>query len=198
MEWYTGEIRLFAFGYTPQGGWHACDGSLLQINSYQALYSLIGTTYGGDGKTTFALPDLRGRAVIGQGISPISGVTRDVGTAGGAETVALSVNNLPAHIHTITNPTTITFTADLQVFSGNANTLDVTQAKAVASATSGGTAILSTSPANATIKGALTNVTGVFPAQTDVAGSSTPLSIMQPYMTLNYCIALTGIYPPQA
>jgi microcystin-dependent protein len=94
---YYGEIRMFAGNFAPQN-WHFCDGAILNINDYQTLYSLIGTTYGGDGKTTFALPDLQGRLPIGMGQG--TGLTnRPLGVKGGAETVMLTLDNLPAHSH---------------------------------------------------------------------------------------------------
>lgn len=95
---YLGEIKLFAGNYAPPG-WHLCDGSLLPISSYQALYSLFGVTYGGDGVTTFGIPDLRGRVPVGQGQGP--GLSNYAfGTKGGSETVTLTPDQLPAHTHT--------------------------------------------------------------------------------------------------
>ena len=91
---YIGEIRMFGFGHTPIG-WQACDGSLLPISQYDALFALIGTTYGGDGQSTFALPDLRGRIPIHQGNGFILAET------GGAEEITLTVNQIPAHSHAL-------------------------------------------------------------------------------------------------
>jgi microcystin-dependent protein len=99
VDAYTGEIRLFAGGYAPEG-WLACNGALLSIQTYAPLYSLIGTIYGGDGQTTFALPDLRGRVPIGQGQGP--GLTpRTIGGQSGSETVTLTLAQLPSHNHTV-------------------------------------------------------------------------------------------------
>ena len=89
---YIGEIRMFA-GNFPPAGWAFCEGQLLPISEYDALFALIGTTYGGDGQSTFALPDFRGRAPIHQGNGYV------IGQTGGVETVTLSINNLPAHNH---------------------------------------------------------------------------------------------------
>lgn len=95
---YVGEIKLFAGNFAPRG-WHLCDGSLLQINTYQALFSLIGAVYGGDGVTTFALPDLRGRVPVGQGQG--MGLSNySLGAKGGSETVTLTQAHLPVHSHT--------------------------------------------------------------------------------------------------
>lgn len=89
---YVGEIRMFSGDYAPQG-WHFCDGTLLSINQYEVLYTLIGTTYGGDGVTTFKLPDLRGRVPIH------TSSNYQLGQSGGSETVTLVQSNLPAHTH---------------------------------------------------------------------------------------------------
>lgn len=100
MENYVGEIRMFAGNYAPDG-WHLCDGSKLPVSQYQSLFALLGTTYGGDGQTTFGIPDLRGRLPIGQGQG--SGLTnRVIGQIDGSETVAITnVSQIPAHTHTV-------------------------------------------------------------------------------------------------
>lgn len=96
---YIGEIRMFAGNYAPEG-WTICDGKTLQINSYQALFSLIGTTYGGDGSSVFAVPDFRGRLPVGQGQG--TGLTsRTVGQKGGVESVVLTKDTMSAHTHAI-------------------------------------------------------------------------------------------------
>lgn len=101
MENYVGEIRMFAGNYAPQG-WALCDGSVLAISQYEALFALIGTTYGGDGRTNFALPDLRGRIPIGLNTATSASPQIPLGATGGSETVALTTPNLPAHSHTMT------------------------------------------------------------------------------------------------
>ncbi|MBB6734244.1 phage tail protein [Cohnella zeiphila] len=110
---YLGEIRMFSGNYAPQG-WAFCNGQILSVNENQALFSILGGTYGGDGKTTFALPDLRGRVPIHNGTSPQSGTKFAIGQKGGTETVTLTEAQLPAHTHTVnaqsapgtnTNPT---------------------------------------------------------------------------------------------
>ncbi len=98
---YLGEISWFAGNFAPRG-WSFCDGQLLQINQYPSLFSVLGTTYGGDGRTTFALPDMRGRSPIHVGTGTGPGLsTRRLGDRGGAETTTISVVNLPSHTHTI-------------------------------------------------------------------------------------------------
>ena len=99
MDPYIGEIRLFAGNYAPEN-WAICDGAQVAVNDYQALYALIGTTYGGNGTTSFALPDLRGRVPIGQGQAP-NVTARTLGQIGGTEKVSLNVGQLPPHNHQI-------------------------------------------------------------------------------------------------
>jgi microcystin-dependent protein len=96
---YVGEIRIFGGGYAPEG-WHLCDGASLQINAYPALFALIGTTYGGDGKGTFKLPDLMGRLPIGQGAGN-NLTARVIGASGGSETVRLTLAETPEHGHPV-------------------------------------------------------------------------------------------------
>lgn len=98
MDPYLGEVRMFAGRYAPQY-WHLCDGTLLSVNEYQALFSLLGTTWGGDGVTNFALPDLRGRLPVGQG-QGTNLTNRVMAQKGGASQVTLAEANLPAHTHT--------------------------------------------------------------------------------------------------
>ncbi|KEO84734.1 phage tail protein [Tumebacillus flagellatus] len=100
MDAYVGEIRVFAGTYAPVG-WALCDGSLLDISGNEMLYSLIGTTYGGNGQTNFALPDLRGRVPIHAGTNPQTGTSYTSGERAGVETVTLLSNQLPVHTHTV-------------------------------------------------------------------------------------------------
>ncbi|MBC3411720.1 tail fiber protein [Pseudomonas sp. SWRI107] len=105
---YVGEIRLFAGNYAPQG-WRFCDGSLLQVNQSPALFALISSLYGGDGRTTFALPDLRGRIPVGQGQG--AGLSnRPLASFGGTETVPVTSNNMPAHSHGFTTTSAVATT----------------------------------------------------------------------------------------
>ena len=170
---FVAEIRIFPFNFPPKG-WAFCNGQLLPISQNTALFSLLGTYYGGDGKSTFALPDLQGSAPIHQGQGP--GLSDYfVGQSGGSETVTLLTTELPAHAH---------------------------QASA---ATGSGP----TNPANATWgQGAGRNPPPVYMngssnvamagATVATAGSSFPHNNMQPYLTLNFCIAMQGIFPPRS
>lgn len=169
IEPFIGQIILVAFNYEPQG-WAFCDGRTLQIAQYNALYSLLGTTYGGNGTTTFALPDLRGRVAVGIGQRPGSSIY-PIGTQGGTENNTLTVAQLPAHNHTVN-----------------------------AVATDGNNAIPTGAlPANTkTLDPEYSNGTGNTTMRTTMigfTGSGQSVQNMQPYISLNYIIALEGIYP---
>lgn len=169
MDPFIGEIRIFAGPYAPEG-WAFCDGSLLAAGANPALCSLLGKTYGGDGETTFALPDLRGRTPVhmgqGNGLSP-----RTRGESGGAETVTLQVEQLPAHNHT----------ALADAVSGNQT--GPYQATWAPSAL----AQFSSNPANATMNSASIGPTGANYAHAN----------MPAYLAINFIIALKGLYPTQ-
>jgi microcystin-dependent protein len=180
VDAYTGEIRLFAGNYVPEN-WLACNGALLAIQSYEPLYSLIGTTYGGDGRTNFAVPDLRGRVPIGQGQG--AGLTaRVVGGQGGAEVVTLDMTQLPTHHHDVNVSIT---PANLPTPAPTAN---------LAAATAPAAFYLTKLPspekpanlADATI-GKVGGVSG--------AGVTNPHQNMMPTFALTYIICGNGIYP---
>jgi microcystin-dependent protein len=167
---YIGEIRLFAGNFAP-AGWTFCQGQLLPISENDALFTLIGTTYGGDGQATFALPDLRGRVPIHQGQG--SGVSsRILGEAGGVEQVTLTVNQIPAHSHPLVGSTQVASTATPQ----------------------------GSVPAQDNIVGVdfyiEDNATAnMAPAAIGSVGGSQPHTNFQPYICINYIISLFGIYP---
>jgi microcystin-dependent protein len=173
-EPYVGEIRMFGFGRIPNG-WLACDGSLQSIAEYEVLYTLLGTTYGGDGQNTFALPDLRGRTPLHQGTGP--GLSpRVIGERSGSEQVTLLTQNLPQHNHT--------FLADAAA--ATASTPDNTQTLG---------ALLSDTQF-------LTNTTGaaMYPLQPGAigaAGGNQPHDNCMPTLTISICIAYSGVYPSQ-
>jgi microcystin-dependent protein len=176
---YIAEIRLFA-GNFPPAGWAFCDGSLLPISEYDTLFNLIGTTYGGDGQTTFALPDLRGRVPIGIGQG--TGLSnRILGEKVGQETVTLTTANMPSHSHT----------GRIVVNNGNASTSIPTASSSIA--TSGifsGRAFLPNLSYNSNAPDILIQT-----VTTSSVGNSTPVSISRPRLGLNYIISLFGVYP---
>lgn len=176
QEQYLGEIKLFAGNFPPKG-WTFCNGQLLPINQNQALFSLLGTTYGGNGQTTFALPDLRGRVPVGDGLSIVLGEKQ------GAETTILTEANLPAHNHN--EPVKV---------SSSVATLNVpTASSSIAAPT---ITVNSTTRAILGYNTATPN-TPLLGTATTAAGTAlpTPINTMQPYIAMTYIIALQGIFP---
>jgi len=167
---YVGEIRMFAGNFAP-AGWMFCEGQLLPISEEETLFNLIGTTYGGDGQSTFALPDLRGRLPIhfGQG-SNLS--NRVLAETGGAEEIALTVQQIPAHSHAVFASTDV---ATSTTASGNV-TATTNQLKIYTEA----------------------GVSKAFaPTTISSAGGSQPHTNFQPYLCVNFIISLFGIFPSQ-
>lgn len=165
---YVGEIRIFAGNFAPYG-WAMCDGATIAISDNDTLFSLIGTTYGGDGQNTFQLPDLRGRVPVHRGTT--SGRTFVLGEAGGAEAVALTAQQLPQHTHPIAAASSATTTTA----SGNVI---------------GGWADAPYAGAGA---GPATQLGPMLAA----AGGGLAHSNLQPYLAVNYIISLYGIFPSQ-
>jgi microcystin-dependent protein len=187
---YMASIGIFAGTFAPRN-WAFCQGQVLSISQYQALFALIGTTYGGNGVQTFALPDLRGRAPIGVGAGP--GLPNySLGQAGGSPTTTLTVANMPAHTHALTGSIVVKTAdqkADTHVGKGNPlakNALDVQDNNRTIE-------IYSSAPTyndGNTLGGVTNGNLAVAPS-----GNNQPLSIVQPYLALNYCICLEGIFP---
>ena len=167
-EPFVGEIRMFAGNFSPRG-WAYCDGQLLAVSQNDALFSLLGTIYGGDGRTTFGLPDMRGRIPIHAGTGP--GLSnRSLGAKGGAESVVLTESQLPSHSHAMqasTDPANSGYPAGLVV----ANTDPLP--------------IYNTEPADMPVTG----------AETGAAGGSQNHTNIMPFLCINFIIALFGIYP---
>jgi microcystin-dependent protein len=169
-EPFLGEIRMFGFNFAP-AGWAQANGQLLPIAQNTALFSLLGTQFGGDGVTTFALPDMRGRVALHQGQG--SGLTaHTVGQTGGAETVTLTSAQMPNHTHQL-----------------EASSVPAT----------------SRHPAGAVLANARAEIYAPAPDETAMngaaighAGSSQPVGVAPPFLTLNFCIALQGIFPSQS
>lgn len=182
-----GEIMLVPYNFAPRG-WAFCDGQILAISQNTALFSLLGTTYGGNGQTTFALPDLRGRVPMHAGQGPgLSSYT--LGEVAGNENTTLLVSQMPAHTHVMTLGN-LAATARVRNTAGNSASPVGNVAAAEAA---GVTATYSNLSPDASMAAGAIALSGV-PAA-GVAGSSQPFSIVQPYLTLHYCIALEGIFP---
>ena len=170
MEVYVGQLLLVGFNFAPEG-WAFCNGSLLPINQYDVLYSLLGTTYGGEGQTTFGLPDLRGRTPIGVGALP-GGGNYVLGQSGGTENVLITANTYPSHSHSVA----------VSGAAGNLNT------PTNATPAAGQTIYVS----NPTLTAPF-NSSACLPSP----GGAQPHTNLQPYLTLNWIIALNGVYPSQ-
>jgi len=174
-EPFLGEIRMVGFNFAPLG-WALCNGQQLAINQYTALFSLLGTTYGGNGTTTFNLPDLQGRVAIhqgnGAGLSPYV-----IGQQAGTENVTLALNQMPSHNHTVA------------VNDQPANANNPTGAILAAGNTGGRPPTLTNEYTNAAATGTLAA------AAVSLAGGNLPHANIQPYLTVNFIIALTGIFP---
>ncbi len=179
-EFYLGQIVLFAGNFAPKN-FVFCQGQIMSIAQNQALFSILGTTYGGDGVTNFGLPDFRGATMMSAGRSPISGNTYALGQTGGAENVPLTTNNLPTHTHAVG---TIAVTVKANATGGETAPGDNVPA-------SDGATSVYKSTTDATAPAAAIAVT----ANAGVTGSSTPVPIRMPYLALNYCICIAGIYP---
>ncbi len=169
---FVAEIRIFPFNFAPKG-WAWCDGQLLPLSQNTALFSLLGTTYGGNGKSNFALPDLQGRAPMHPGQGPGLSL-HDLGEQGGSETVSLLESEIPSHSHGLmANP----LDGDTPVAAGNAFGRD-------------GNSPLYKAPAGTT--------TAPLAAEALApAGGDQPHNNMQPYLTFYFCIALQGVFPPR-
>lgn len=162
-EPFLGEIRIMSFVFAPKG-WALCNGQLLPINQNQALFSLLGTTFGGDGRVNFALPDNRGRTPIHVG----SGYT--LGERGGEQAHTLTISEIPTHTHVLNGTT--------------ANATVALPSNSITFARSG-----------TPMYGAPANLVSMNPQGTSNVGGSQAHLNMQPFLTLNFCIALQGIYP---
>ena len=162
-EPFLSEIRIMSFNFAPKG-WALCNGQLLPINQNQALFSLLGTTYGGDGRVNFALPNLRGQVPIHFG----SGHT--LGEKAGAAAVTVNQSQMPQHLHFLQGSATVGDSA-------NANNTVLASA--------------------ANLYGPASNLTTLDPASVSNVGGSQAHNNMMPYLVLNFCIALQGIFPSQ-
>jgi len=172
---FVAEIRIFPFNFAPTG-WAFCDGQLMPLSQNTALFSLLGTTYGGDGKSNFALPNLQGNAPMHPGQGPGLSL-HDLGEVGGTETVTLLESEMPVHAHAIG-----------RALAGNGDsTTPVNNIWAQAPFGRGSLAIYHEAPPTGKMNA----------APLGPAGGSLPHNNMQPYLTLNFCIALQGVYPPR-
>jgi len=173
MDPFVAEIRIFPFNFAPKG-WAFCDGQILPLSQNTALFSLLGTTYGGDGKSNFALPNMQGNVPMHPGQGPGLSL-HDLGETGGSETVSLLESEIPSHSHTM-----MSLPAPGNRTAPGGNSI----------ARVSGTTGPFLPPAGAALVSMSDNA--VAPA-----GGDQPHNNLQPYLTLNFCIALQGVYPPR-
>lgn len=179
MDEYMGIIKIFAGNFAPRG-WLTCNGQLLPISQYSALFSLLGTTYGGDGVRTFALPNMQSRMPIGMGQGP--GLSYYVeGQLGGTESVTLIAPNLPAHVHQVVGNLSVKC-------NGNATNADTPEGAYMAPASA---QIYNDSAAGGFMAADAVSIN----LPTTVVGSNIPVGIMNPYIAMMYIICVEGIYP---
>jgi microcystin-dependent protein len=174
MDPFVAEIRIFPFNFAPKG-WALCDGQILPLSQNTALFSLLGTTYGGDGKNNFALPDMQGNAPMHPGQGPGLSL-HDLGEFGGSDTVRLIQSEMPGHSHTMM---AVNFPSDQSAPSS---------ARALARSVNA-SAYVAGNPQPALVQ---MNDNMLAPA-----GGDQPHNNLMPYLTLNFCIALQGVYPPR-
>jgi microcystin-dependent protein len=170
---FVAEIRIFPFNFAPKG-WAWCDGQLLPLSQNTALFSLLGTTYGGNGKSNFALPDLQGRAPMHPGQGPGLSL-HDLGETGGSETVTLLESEIPSHSHAL-----------------RASVEDATQGSLTP-----GISLAQTVNGNLYQTVTNTNVVNMNPSALAPAGGDQPHNNMQPFLTFYFNIALQGVFPPR-
>lgn len=171
MDPFVAEIRIFPFNFAPKG-WAFCDGQILPLSQNTALFSLLGTTYGGDGKSNFALPNMQGNAPMHPGQGPGLSL-HDLGETGGSETVSLLESEIPSHSH------------PWRVDAADPGE-DRTPAGEILARSVGGN-----------LYGAVGSTVSLSDNAVAPAGGDQPHNNMQPYLTLNFCIALQGVYPPR-
>jgi microcystin-dependent protein len=184
MDAILGEIRPFGFGFAPRG-WMLCNGAELPIRSYTALFSIIGTYYGGNGTTTFKLPNIQGSVLVGTG-QLAGGEDYQVGDVGGSSTVQLITQEMPAHSHAFNCATVTGNVGETNAPAANASYLSNLIAKTSAGATNIGRAYGHTPPAVNT---------ALAIGSVSQAGSGLPHENMAPYVVINYCIAIEGEFP---
>lgn len=170
---FVAEIRIFPFNFAPKG-WAWCDGQLMPLSQNTALFSLLGTTYGGDGKSNFALPDLQGRGVMHPGQGPGLSL-HDLGEEGGSETVTLLESEIPSHSHT------------LRAAPDAAESASPSDSRTL-SRPRGGAAYQTDGNSNMRLLAA---------EMASPTGGDAPHNNMQPYLTFYFCIALQGVFPPR-
>lgn len=188
MEGYIAEMRYFASNFAPRN-WALCAGQLLAISTNTALFSLLGTTYGGDGRTTFALPDARGRFLLSPGQSPGTS-NYSLGEKSGSQSVTLTLQNLPSHTHSIMSSSvngTLTPTGSSETSSNEPTGRNFGSGDGINPYSQGGTPDTTLAPGSITISSNAITI--------GTSGASQPVPILNPYLGLNVVICQYGIFP---
>ncbi|EJN6828875.1 phage tail protein [Vibrio cidicii] len=207
-EPFIGQVDLFGFNFVPER-WGQCDGSMILIDDNQALYALLGTAYGGDGRSTFAVPDLRGKVAVGWGQNPYSNIYWKVGKEAGAETQTLTEQQLPVHSHLASfSDTNYTVSLSATTEEGDSATPSKGAFLAQTKAPTGGRDkpefIYKSSPASGTkVPLGGVEVAGGYVVPTGSVtlsdtGSNQRFNIVQAGLVVNYCIALKGLFPSRS
>ena len=195
MDPILGTITLFAGNFAPKG-WFTCEGQTLNISQYTALFSLLGVTYGGDGRTTFKLPDFRGAfpTQCTNINTPHPGGTYALGQVGGAQTATITAANLPAHTHTVTGTGGVTLKASSQL---GVNATPAANDVLAQSGDGGGGAspIYNAQTPDVTLGGITFNASGMVLSTAYTGGPSSQIPVTPPYVAMQYIIAWQGVYP---
>lgn len=198
---FIGEIRLFGFNFNPRD-WNFCAGALLPIAQNSTLFSLLGTTYGGDGRTTFALPDLRGRIPMHKGRHPGSSFDWQMGQMSGSETHTLTINELANHSHIASFTATGGKEAEVLVSTDSATQNTPTDGSYLAVNAKGrdpGEQIYRENAGSGTVKlGGVSGGGGDGSVTVNATGKSNAFSLIQPVLAMNYSIAMVGLYPSRS
>lgn len=193
MTPYMGSILPFAGTYAPQD-WHFCDGTLLSVSQYEALFSLFGTTYGGDGVNTFGIPDLRARMPVGAYMNVSNGDIYPLGSKGGQAYTTLTSANMPLHSHTAP-PITTQASGTYKISNATATTTSPTAGSLLAAGpvTTSTTAPYTTTPATIPLASSMANFT--VPVGTAGFGATQTVPSVPPYVGVSFIVALVGLYP---
>lgn len=188
MDEYLGTIKIFAFNFAPRY-WTTCDGQLMSIAQNQALFSLLGTVYGGNGTTTFGLPDLRGRTMVGAGSGGVLPPIQQ-GQSAGSQLYTLTANTMPAHVHSMVGATlrAIVHTTENGTVTNESDSGN--NAFGSGGSTQNGYSEPPIGVANS-VGGVSTTISG----STSGSGGSQPFSLLNPFLGMYHCICLTGLYP---
>jgi microcystin-dependent protein len=198
---YLGEIRMVGFNFAPNG-WALCQGQIIAISQNSALFSLLGTYYGGNGVSTFQLPNLQGRSPVGAGAG-LGLSTINIGEMSGTENVTLTTSNLPQHTHaaTVTGGGAVTGNIAIPASTSTAaqtegGTPGVTTVLGPVSVAGRSGALYSTSTPDTTLKPFSVSLQAAAPTvQNGLTGNNTPVALRNPYLGINFCIALEGVFP---